>query len=294
MQLEGALPDVEDAPVVVAEPAGEVLHGDLRHQVQVEFWPDPGQRPGEHLGALVRRTLHQVSASAAVRELRERGRVMAGPAGEPAADHDCLEPEVQPCRHDRVVEAGNHDDLVDERVIRAAQPPHLLAQRAFLLLGHVLDDEDLKVWPVRPGLLRRVDQPVDGLVLGSHVQDVAAAVGAGRQRAIDLAHQAGEPAVVACRQQPPQLLDGLRAREGPQPFDRPERVEQPGYRLERLLERSLPGTGKHQLTGCLFQAGPGVRPDLPQGVVRRRVRVDRHGHHLRAFAQPARAPPPAA
>ena len=51
---------VEDPPEVVAEPAGHVLHGDLGHQVQVEFRPDPGQRLAEDLSAVIRRMLHQV------------------------------------------------------------------------------------------------------------------------------------------------------------------------------------------------------------------------------------------
>ena len=62
-------------------------------------------------------------------ELPERGQVVAGPVGEPAADHARLQPEVQPRGHDRVVETGHHDDLVDELVVRAAPPPQLLAQR---------------------------------------------------------------------------------------------------------------------------------------------------------------------
>ncbi len=79
---------------------------------------------------------------------------MAGPVGEPAAHHARLQPVVQPRGHDRVLQAGHHDDLVDERVIRAAPPPQLLAQRALLRLADVLDHEDLEVRPVGPGQLQ--------------------------------------------------------------------------------------------------------------------------------------------
>jgi hypothetical protein len=41
------------APEVVAEAAGQVLDRDLRHQVQVELGPEPGQDPGQHLGPVV-------------------------------------------------------------------------------------------------------------------------------------------------------------------------------------------------------------------------------------------------
>ena len=63
MQLERPFPGMEDAPEMVAEAAGQVLDGDLRHQVQVEFGPDLGQRSGEYLGAVIRRMLHQVVSS---------------------------------------------------------------------------------------------------------------------------------------------------------------------------------------------------------------------------------------
>ena len=43
VQLQRPFPGVEDAPEMMAEPAGQVLDRDLGHQVQVEFRPDPGQ-----------------------------------------------------------------------------------------------------------------------------------------------------------------------------------------------------------------------------------------------------------
>jgi hypothetical protein len=48
---------------MVAEPAGQILDGDLRHQVQVEFGPDSGQRSGKYLSAVIRRMVHQVVSS---------------------------------------------------------------------------------------------------------------------------------------------------------------------------------------------------------------------------------------
>ena len=123
MQLERTFPGMEDAPEMMAEPAGQILDGDLRHQVQVEFGPDPGQRSGKYLSAVIRRMVHQVVSSVDARERCEQGRVVAGPVGEPAADHARLQPEVQPRGHDRLVETGHHDDLVDELVIRATPPP---------------------------------------------------------------------------------------------------------------------------------------------------------------------------
>ena len=155
--------------------ACHVLDPDLRHQVQIQFRPDPGQRAGQDLGAVLGRVPHQVVGHDQVRELVERGGVVAGPVGEPAADHAGLQPEVQPGGHKRVLQAVEHDDLIDERVVWAAPLPHLLEQRALLLLGHVLDDQHLEVRPVLPDLLPRVDHEVEGVVVGGQVPDWAAA-----------------------------------------------------------------------------------------------------------------------
>ena len=153
VQLQRPFPGVEHAPEMVAQPAGQVLDGDLGHQVQVEFRPDPGQRPGQDLGALVGRVVHQVIGPDVAHERRQRRRVVAGPVREPAADHARLQPEVEPRAHDRVLEAGHHDDLVDERVVRAAPAPQLLPQRALLRLAQVLHHQDLEVGPAGRGLL---------------------------------------------------------------------------------------------------------------------------------------------
>jgi hypothetical protein len=262
VQLKRPLTGVEDAPEMMAEPAGQVLDGDLRHQVLVELRPDPGQRPGQDLGAVIGRVLHQVIADDAVHELPERGGVVAGPVGEPAADHARLQPVVQPRGHDRVLQAGHHDDLVDERVIRAAPPFQLLAQRALLRLAHVLDHQDLEVLPVGPGQLHGIPAAIVGVVLAAQVPGLVAADRVGSQRAVNRTHQRGEPVVLAGGVQPPDLLEGLHAGEGPEPLDRPEDLKQSRYGLTQLLDGSLLGTGEHQLGGRFLQAGPGICPEL--------------------------------
>ena len=78
---------------------------------------------------------------------------MPGPVSEPGPDHAGLQLEVQPGGHQRVVEARYHDDLVGELVVRPAPAAEFLAQRALLLLGHVLDDQHLEVGPFGPDLV---------------------------------------------------------------------------------------------------------------------------------------------
>src|SRR5258708_18927373 len=124
---------MEDAPEMVAEPTGQILDGDLRHQVQVEFGPYPGQRPGEDLSAVIRRMVHQVVSSVDARERCEQGRIVAGPGGEPAADHARPQPEVQPRGPDRPVQTWHHHQLLYELVFPAAPPPQLFPPPALLL-----------------------------------------------------------------------------------------------------------------------------------------------------------------
>ena len=221
--------------------AGQILDGDLRHQVQVEFGPDLGQRPGEDLSAVIRRMLHQVVSSVDARERCEQGRVVAGPVGEPAADHARLQPEVQPRGHNRLVETGHHDDLVDELVVRSPPPPQLFPQRALLLLGQVLDDENLEVRPVTAELLRRVAVAFVCVIFGTQIPGLTAAVGLGDQCPVGPAHHGGEPVVLTGGEEPLHLSVGLRAGKRPETLDRPEDVQQPGHRLGQLLGGTLLG-----------------------------------------------------
>ena len=261
--------------------AGQVLDRDLRHQVQVELGPDLGQRPGQFLGAVIRRTLHQVVRSVEARELREQGRVVAGPVGEPAADHARLQPEVQPRGHNRLVEAGHHDDLIDERVIRAAPPPQLLAQRGLLLLGQVLDDENLEIGLVTAELLRRASVMIVFVIFGTQIDGLAAAVGLGDQGPVGPADHRGEPGVLVVGEEPVHLPVDVRAGKRPESLDRPQDIQQPGHRPGQPLDRALLSVGQGQLSGRFLQAGPGVVPELPQAVVRQRLHIHRHGNHLR-------------
>jgi hypothetical protein len=249
VQLERPFPGMEDAPEMMAEPTGQILDGDLRHQVQVEFGPDLGQRSGEFLSAVIRRMLHQVVRSVEASELCEQGRVVARPVGEPAADDARLQPEVQPCGHDRLVETGHHDDLVDELVIRATPPPQLFPQRVLLLLGQVLDDEDLEIRPVTAELLYGTGIAIVGVIFGTHIEGLTAAVGLGDQGAVGPAHYGGEPAVITGGEELLQLLEDACAGKRPKSFDRPQNIKQPGHRLDQPLDRTLLGAGQGQLSG---------------------------------------------
>ena len=225
--------------------------------------------------------LHQVVSSVDARELCEQGRIVAGPVGEPAADHARLQPEVQPRGHNRLVKTGHHDDLVDEVVVRAPPSPQLFPQRALLLLGQVLDDENLEIRPVIAKVLRRTGIAVVCIIFGTQLPGLTIAVGLGDQGPVGPAHHGGEPVVLPGGEEPLQLSEDLRARKRPESLDRPEDLQLPGHRLDQLLDGTLLGIGQGQLSGRFLQAGPGVVPELPQAVVRQRLDTDRHGSHLR-------------
>ncbi len=258
--------------------AGQVLDRDLRHQVQVELRSDPGQGPGQDLGAFVRPVFHQVVGSEQAHELADRGGVMAGPVSESGADHAGLQLEVQPGGHHRVVEARHHDYFVGELVVRSAPAAEFLAQRALLLLGHVLDDQHLEVGPVGPGRVSRAAVGLVEVVVELGVPDLPV-VGIAGQGPVEPGHDRRAPVVLPGCEQPPDLLVGRHAGKGPEPLDGPEEFELRGHRLGQRLEGTLLAAGQRQLACCLFQPGPGVVPDLPQAVVR--VRAFRHGNHLR-------------
>ncbi len=287
MELEGAFAGMEDAPEVVAEPPGHTLDRDLGHQVQIQLRPDPGQRPGQGLGALIGRAVHQVVGSEQAYELPQRGRVVPGPVREAAADHARLKPEVEPRGHQGVVETRHHHDLVDELIVRAPPPPEFLAQRAFLVLGHVLHDQDLEIGPLRPGagLVGLARFVVVAVVLGVGVPGLAAPVGVGGQRPVDPGHHGRAPVVLTGREQPAHPVEGLHAGEGPEALDGREDIQRFGDGSGQLLDRMLLGTVHGQLGGRFLQGRPGVGPDLPQTVVG--VRASWHGNHLRDISPAA-------
>ncbi len=87
------------------------------------------------------------------------------------------------------------------------------------------------------------------VILAAQLPGLVTAEGVGGQRAVDRAYQRGEPVVLAGGEQPPRLLEGLHAGEGPESLDRPEDVKQSRYGLAQLLDGPLLGTSQYQLDG---------------------------------------------
>ena len=151
MQLQRAFPGVEYPAEVMAEMPGDVLDGDFRHQVEVEFRAQPGQPPGQDLGPLVRSQAVQISGEAAVGERGQVRLVVPGRRGEAAADDAGLQAGVQLRGDDGFLGAAHDDQLVDEVVSWPAPAAHLLAQGQLLSRCQRLDDQHLEVGPGRAG-----------------------------------------------------------------------------------------------------------------------------------------------
>ena len=206
MQLQDAFAGVEHSAEMLAEPACDVLDLDLGHQVQVELGTQPRQRLGQDLGALVwRLVVVELVGDLGVDEFRQRRQVAGRLVGEPAADDDGLQIDVEPGRDERLVAGCDNNELVDELVVGATPAADLLAQCALLSLGHRLDDQhfEVRLIALRDGLVLELTWvgPEHVVFVQPGVLDITGAVRLGRERAIDPRDGVGELVVAARRKQ---------------------------------------------------------------------------------------------
>ena len=285
MQLQDAFAGVEHSAEMLAEPACDVLDLDLGHQVQVELGTQPRQRLGQDLGALVwRLVVVELVGDLGVDEFRQRRQVAGRLVGEPAADDDGLQIDVEPGRDERLVAGCDNNELVDELVVGATPAADLLAQCALLSLGHRLDDQhfEVRLIALRDGLVLELTWvgPEHVVFVQPGVLDITGAVPLGRERAIDPRDGVGELVVAARREQPLHAGELRRARVGPVRFQRCQRGEQVSADRDVLfLELAVRGR-LGESVGRLLQPAPGVASQLPDTVVRTRIIA-----HSRPFRQ---------
>jgi len=77
----------------------------------------------------------------------QHAQVVPGLVREPVPDHHRLHVEVHQRRDHRVFEAGHHDEVVAELVLRTTQPPQLLPQFRLLAGLDLPHDQHLEVRP---------------------------------------------------------------------------------------------------------------------------------------------------
>ena len=122
MQLERLLDRVEDPPHGIRRRvAGKFLHLTVGEQVDVEFRPDPLQRARE----AERRHVRSFRFPKRIKHGAQHGRVVARAVGEAFGKHDRNDIGVQCRGAERILEGTDEDRLVDEGILRPAQPAHL-------------------------------------------------------------------------------------------------------------------------------------------------------------------------
>ena len=200
----------------------EMLHGAVGEEVHVELGAvaldDPRERGGERAG------LDGGGVDAAVphQEVAHTRHVVARLELEAVVDHHRLHVRVEGRADDGVLEAAHVNDLVDERVLRPAQPAEIGARP--LPAGGIggRDDEHLEVGLVRLARLDVGGQDIEDtpLALFHRVPDPGVVtVAAGDEGHRDLPHQPREHRGIALAQR----LRHRRHQAGPR--IRPVRLE---------------------------------------------------------------------
>ena len=255
VDLHRLLDPVEDAPdgrrLVGAGEPGDVA---VRREVDVELRTPPAHhlRQEDPEIAALRRLgdLHLTGEDLA----QHRHRVLRGVA-EAVADHHRLEIRVEHDGEDRVLEAPDHDRLVDELVLDAPQPAEGLPDlRPHRPLGG-RDEQDLEVRPPALTAADRGRQDVGDMGLALLVRLpglLVIPVAVGEERAADPLHQAREARPVPGLQ----ALVHLRHQPGS------------GIAAELLQRRELGEQRPRVLAGTGPRPPPGAREGLGDAVQR--------------------------
>jgi hypothetical protein len=276
VQLQKTLTGVEHPAEMLAQPAGDVLDLDLGHQVQGELGPQFGQRGGQDLRALVGGLMvGEFIGQFGVHELGQCRQVAGGLVGEPAADHDRVQIDIEACGDQCLVAAGHHHQFVDELVVGTAPAANFLAQHTFLRLGHRLHHQHLEVEVILPDVRPLLDRARVGregvLLVVPGMLDITGAVGLGGQRPVDPGHRMGELVVAARGEQPLHLGELRRPGVSPIRFQRSEPGQQITADANVLLFQPACRGRPRQPIGGLLQPAPRVTAQLPDTVVRTRI-----------------------
>ena len=267
VQLEQSLPGVEHPAEVRAQAAGHLFDRDLGHQVDVELGPDRGELVGQDLGAFLWRALVEPLADRRVDELVEPAQVVGRRVPEPAPDDTGLEGRVHPHRDDGLLAAADHDDVVDELIVRPAPAADVLTQRPLLVGRHPLDHQHLEIALVgvtELGLLGGLDGIADQVGGRPRLGRPVGVVGA--EHALDLGGGAGELDGTARAEELLDPAEPVLAGIGPVPLDVAEDLQIVGDRVGHRVGSSRIDRS-HPPVGLLLDLGPEVEPGLPPCVV---------------------------
>ena len=145
---------------------------------------------------------------------------------ETGADNDGLDVVVEEHRHQRILQRWHHHRFVDEGILRAAHPRHVVAQPALLMLVHIVDDQHFKIRLRHRACLGRQHGLVVMLVLVDRIalqRNVPPSVGPGGQRPRDAPDAERQIVEIAVLELAAHVLEGGHAGKGPIGFDHGER-----------------------------------------------------------------------
>ena len=156
VDLERLLDLVEDAADVTGRRgiAGDLLHVAPAQQVDVELRADALERGGQPGPVLLRRARVGVQSRLRREQFAQDGRVVPGRERKSVADHHGLDGAVEQRGEERVLEAADHDALVDELILRPAQAAEVLRDPRPARRRRRGDDQELEI---RPPRLARVE-----------------------------------------------------------------------------------------------------------------------------------------
>ena len=147
VQLPVVLLAVENAAELATEGAGDVLHGGVGDQKDVQLRPQLLDHPSQQDAALVVEHAFDVilvldDRQVLAQDLEAVGRVQR----EAVADDATLDVVVEENRDERVLEAPNDDEVVHEVVLVSLHLQQALADLPLLAGREVVDHENFEVW----------------------------------------------------------------------------------------------------------------------------------------------------
>ena len=152
MKLQRFLDRIEDAPHGIRRRvAGQLLHLAVGEQVDVEFRPDPLQCAREAQGRHVRsfRLPQRIEYGA------QHRRIVTRTVGEAFGEDDRNDFRIHCCRAEGILEGANEDRLVDESILRPAQPADFVRKCGPTCSRLAVDEKDFEIRPARAGFTRR-------------------------------------------------------------------------------------------------------------------------------------------
>jgi len=181
--------------------AGDRGHVAPAEQIDVQLGADPLERAGQLRPLFLDRRAVGLGPELAREQLVKNRRLVVGGEREAVVDHHRLEAAVEQRGEERVLEAADHDALVDELILGPAQAAEILRDRGPAGRGRRRNDQHLEVRPPRVAGVEPRRQAKHAVAVGRVVARLPVrgigAIAAREQRVVDAPHQPRDVAAVA-------------------------------------------------------------------------------------------------